>query len=56
MLSGVREFWIVDPFKHSIMVYSFKDFEIDEYTTCKLGDTVTSYFFEGLEIPINEIF
>jgi prevent-host-death family protein len=56
MLSGVREFWIVDPFKHSVMVYGFKDFEIDEYFACKLGDTIISYFFEGLEIPINEIF
>lgn len=56
MLSGVREFWIVDPFKHSIMLYGFKDFEIDEYSTCKLGDTLKSYFFEGLEIPTNEVF
>jgi prevent-host-death family protein len=56
MLSGVREFWIVDPFKHSVMVYGFKDFEIDEYTTCKLEDILTSYFFEGLEIPLSEIF
>lgn len=56
MLSGVREFWIVDPIKHSIMVYGFKDLEIDEYATCKLGDTLRSYFFEGLEIPISEVF
>ncbi len=52
MSSGEREFWVVDPFKNSVMVYGFKDFEIDEYTTCKLGDTLTSYFFEGLEIPV----
>lgn len=56
MLSGVREFWVVDPFKHSVMVYGFKDFEIDEYATCKLEDILTSYFFDGLEIPISEIF
>ena len=56
MLSGVREFWIVDPNKQSVLVYGFKDFEIDEYTTYKLGDTLISYFFEGLEIVVNEIF
>ena len=56
MLSGVKEFWVVDPFKHSVMVYGFKDFEIDEYATYKLGDILTSYFSEGLEILINEIF
>ncbi|WP_028306790.1 type II toxin-antitoxin system Phd/YefM family antitoxin [Desulfitibacter alkalitolerans] len=56
MLSGVREFWIVDPFKYSVLVYGFKDFEIDEYTTYKIEDTITSYFFEGLEIMASEIF
>ncbi|PKM88912.1 MAG: prevent-host-death protein [Firmicutes bacterium HGW-Firmicutes-12] len=56
MLSGVREFWIVDPNKYSVLVYGFKDFEIDEYTTYKLGDTLVSCFFEGLEIAVNEIF
>jgi len=56
MLSGVREFWIVDPNKHSVLVYGFNDFEIDEYTTYKIGETLISYFFEGLAIIIDEIF
>ncbi len=56
MLSGVREFWIVDPKKQSVLVYGFKDFEIDEYSTYKLGDPLISYFFEGLEVMVNDIF
>jgi len=56
MLSGVREFWIVDPGKRSVLVYGFKDFEIDEYTAYKIGDTLNSYFFEGLEIAADGIF
>jgi len=56
MLSGVREFWIVDPNKRLVVVYGFKDFEIDEYTIYKPGDTLASYCFEGLEIMVNEIF
>lgn len=56
MLSGVREFWIVDPKKQSLLVYGFKDFEIDEYTTYKLEDTMSSYYFEGLELAVKEIF
>ncbi len=56
MLSGVREFWIIDPNKCSILLYGFKDFEIDEYIVFKLGDTLISYFFEGLEIGVNEVF
>lgn len=56
MLSGVREFWLVDPKKHSVLVYGFKDFEIDEYTAYKHADTLISCFFEGLAIPLDEIF
>jgi len=56
MLSGVREFWIVDPKKHSVLVYGFKDFDIDEYAGYKAGDTFVSYFFEALEITVDEIF
>lgn len=56
MLSGVREFWIIDPKKHSVLVYGFKDFEIDEYTSYKLGDNLIAYFLEGLEIPVKDIF
>lgn len=56
MLSGVKEFWIVDPAKHSVMVYSFSNYEIDEYITYLSGDILSSYFFKGLEIEVNQIF
>jgi prevent-host-death family protein len=56
MLSGVKEFWIVDPKKRSVLVYGFKDFEIDEYASYRLGDTLISYYFEGLEVAVNEVF
>jgi prevent-host-death family protein len=56
MLSGVREFWIVDPYKHSVQVYGFSDFAVDEHTAYKSKDTLTSYFFAGLEIGVAEIF
>jgi hypothetical protein len=46
----------VDPFKRSLMMYGFKDLEIDEYNTYKLGDSLRSFYFEGLEIPISEVF
>ena len=56
MLSGVREFWIVDPKKKLVLVYGFKDFEVDEFISCKLEDTLISYHFTGLEIAVKEIF
>lgn len=56
MLSGVREFWIVDPQKRTVLLYGFKDFAVDEYRVYQPGDTLVSYFFEGLEIALEEIF
>ncbi|MDW7685065.1 MAG: type II toxin-antitoxin system prevent-host-death family antitoxin [Bacillota bacterium] len=56
MLSGVREFWIVDPKKQSVLVYGFKDCEVDEYSTYKAEDTVTSYYFTDLMIKVDAIF
>ncbi len=56
MLSGVREFWIIDPKKRSVLLYGFKDFEVDEYVHYKLGDTLNSYYFDGLEMVIDDIF
>lgn len=56
MLSGVREFWIVDPAKQAILVYGFKDCSIDEYTGFKEGEILLSYHFEGLAVEVDEIF
>ncbi len=56
MMSGVREFWVVDPKKLTILVYGFKDCEIDEFVSYKLEDTLVSYFFEGMEIALESVF
>jgi prevent-host-death family protein len=56
MLSGVKEFWIVDPEKRSVLVYGLKDCNIGECSAYKPGDTLLSYNFVGLAIPVNEIF
>ncbi len=56
MLSGVMEFWVVDPDKKTVFVYSFKDFEIDEYLFYRQGESVKSFIFEGLEVNVDEIF
>ena len=56
MLSGIREFWIVDPKNKLVILYGFKDCDIDEFITYKSGEILNSYFFEGLKISLDEIF
>lgn len=56
MLSGVKEFWIVDPRKKIVLVYGFKECEIDEFATYRIGDSLKSYYFTGLNVDIRKIF
>jgi Uma2 family endonuclease len=55
--SGVREYWLVDPEKKSLFQYSFSpEREPESMKFFEEGDTVKSTVFEGLEIPLREIF
>ena len=56
MLSGVREYWIVDPKKKIILLYGFKDLKIDEFHDFKVPDILESYFFDGLEADLAKVF
>ncbi len=56
MLSGVREYWIVDPKRKIILIYGFQDLEIDDFRNFIVTDTLKSYFFEGLETNLSRIF
>lgn len=56
MLSGVKEFWVIDPREKTVLVYGFKDYKIDSFVTYKKDEVVSSYWFEGLEAPLDEVF
>lgn len=56
MLSGVREFWIVDPENRTIMVYGFKDCQVDKHDIYLLEGTVKSCCFDALEVDVQAIF
>ncbi|WP_372630258.1 type II toxin-antitoxin system prevent-host-death family antitoxin [Cohnella sp.] len=56
MRSGVKEYWIVNPFSKEITVYRFADGEIAENVTFRLGETAKSYIFEGLSAELNRLF
>lgn len=56
MLSGVKEFWVIDPKNKSVLLYGFKDCEIDFYSACKNDDILKSYWFKELEVSLEDIF
>ena len=50
--AGVREYWIVDPVKHLIMVYHFEHDVFEQYS---FTDKVKGGIFEDFEIDFSEI-
>jgi prevent-host-death family protein len=56
MQTGVREYWIVDPDKKEVHVYSFEKQDIVDHDTYMGDMTVKSKVFNGLEVNLAEIF
>ncbi len=56
MQTGVREYWMADPDKKEVSIYSFEKHDIADHDTY-IGDmTAKSKAFEGLEVKLTEIF
>jgi prevent-host-death family protein len=56
MLSGVEEYWVVDPKKKTITVYFFKDRKIEDSNTYRNDDIAVSQAFDGLAASLAEVF
>ncbi|MEJ6949483.1 type II toxin-antitoxin system prevent-host-death family antitoxin [Natronospora cellulosivora (SeqCode)] len=56
MLSGVEEYWIVDPGQENIMVYTFKDCEIEKYEIYKREAIAESMVFSALSLDVDDLF
>lgn len=56
MESGIDEFWVVDPAAESILVYSFKNGELDTDAAFTAGQAAESQRFPGLSIPVDRLF
>lgn len=55
MNSGVKEYWIVNPFNRTISVYVFKDFEIADAHVWKVNESAESDIFKGLVVKLEDI-
>ena len=56
MLSGVKEYWIIDPKQETIMVYGYDNYDIDKVKTFEKGNIARSLIFEGLSIDVKDLF
>ncbi len=55
-LSGVEEYWIVDPGQENVMLYAFADHEIDKYRVHGKGSAASSMVFPGLGADVDSLF
>ncbi|HEX2944973.1 MAG TPA: type II toxin-antitoxin system Phd/YefM family antitoxin [Clostridia bacterium] len=56
MMSGVREYWIIDTKQKTVMIYDFVDYTVDLLKIFKKGDIAESIVFEGLTADVGELF
>jgi prevent-host-death family protein len=56
MTCGVKEYWIVDPGKKTVTVYAFAQGDISDYAVFRGNDAVRSTAFDGLNVPLDELF
>lgn len=56
MLSGVKEYWIIDTRRESMMIYSFTDNGIDELKVFEKGNAASSVAFKGLSADVEGLF
>ncbi len=54
--SGIEEYWVVDPVKKTVTLFSFKDFSIADNEHSSSGDMVNSLTFPGLSISVDTLF
>jgi len=56
MSTGIKEYWIINPFSREVSIYLFEENSISKNVTYKNHETAVSYHFNGLEVSIEMIF
>ena len=56
METGVSEYWIVNPLNHEVSVYLFRENNVAKNMTFKNNETVSSFYFPGLKVSLDQIF
>jgi len=56
MLSGVKEYWVIDTKQEKILIYKFDDNEIDVFDVFEKGSIAQSFVFNGLSADVEGLF
>ena len=56
MQSGVREYWVVDPAGHAVLVYWFEENGNQRYQVYESGETISSASIPGLAVSVADVF
>lgn len=56
MSTGVKEYWIVNPFNREVTLFLFENSDVLKNTTYKNNEIISSYIFEGLKVNLESIF
>lgn len=56
MLSGVKEYWVIDPKNETILIYCFNDCDIDMLNSYKKSTKAPSNAFKDLCVNVDELF
>lgn len=54
--TGVREYWIVNPFSQEVTVYRFEDRDLADSRNFRSGDSAESFIFDGLKVEVQALF
>ena len=56
MSTGVKEYWIINPFNKEVTVYLFENTDTVDSRTYKGSDIIASFIFNGLEVSLESLF
>lgn len=54
--TGVREYWIINPFSRQITVNQFESGDLANSRSFRAGDQAVSFIFDGLKVPVDSLF
>ena len=56
MMSGVKEYWVIDTKQDKVLLYEFEDCNIGRFDVIGKGNTVQSYAYSGLSADVEALF